>query len=59
MGDDSPDWKGDLVVNMADLGELGIAYATGYDFAWDLVYDGVINFADIAEFGLHLGEACP
>jgi len=54
----SPDNTGDLVVDIADIGDFAIDFAAGIGFRSDLVFDGIINIADVGEMALHLQEVC-
>lgn len=55
----SPDHDGNLVVDIADLGQLGVDYAGPYRFRWDLTHDGSVDLSDVASFARHFGDTCP
>lgn len=55
----SADITGDLVVNLADIGEFGIDFNGAYNFRSDFIPDGTINLADVGELGIANGSVCP
>lgn len=46
----SPDFNGDLSVNLTDLAPFSSGYTGAYDECADLFYDGIINLTDLALF---------
>jgi hypothetical protein len=56
----SPEYNGDLVINIADLGEFASDYINAqYDFHADFDGDGVENLADLGIFAAVNGTGCP
>lgn len=55
----SPDFNGDLRVNLADVQLFAADLAAGYDFRTDLHRDGVLNLADLGRLAASLGAQCP
>ena len=57
----SPDITGDLIVDLADIGEFSVDfYSPGrYVFRSDFKPDGGLDLSDIAILAVAYGEACP
>jgi len=55
----SPDNTGDLVVDIADLGDFSDDLQNNPGaFRSDLIFDGILNIADVGEYALHHGTTC-
>jgi hypothetical protein len=55
----SPDLNGDLVVNLADFGDFGVDFKSGYAFRSDFDSNLTTNLGDFGIFGSAFGESCP
>jgi hypothetical protein len=56
----SPDINGDLVVNLADLGDFaGDFNDPAYNFRSDFTCDGTENLADVGDFASANASSCP
>jgi hypothetical protein len=55
----SPDFNGDLEVNVGDLVSFSVDYAGDYDERSDLVHNGQIDLSDLTVFAAHYGHGCP
>lgn len=52
----SPDLNGDLVINLIDITRFATIIHTGYDYAADFHWDGVVNMVDLVIFAQHFGH---
>lgn len=53
----SPDIDGDLLVDLADVGNFASDY-NAYGLRSDLVWDGLVNLVDVGAFSLSYGKSC-
>lgn len=56
----SPDINGDIVVNLADLGDFAADFNDpAYNFRSDFTCDGAENLADVGDFAVANAQSCP
>jgi hypothetical protein len=55
----SPDNNGDLLVNLADFGNFGSDFGSGYAFRSDYDSNLVTNLGDFGTFGTAFDTSCP
>jgi hypothetical protein len=55
----SPDFNGDLLVNLSDIGLFAQAYRGSVSYRYDLNFDGALSLSDVGDFSSHLGASCP
>jgi hypothetical protein len=56
----SPDINGDIVVNLADLGDFAADFNDpAYNFRSDFTCDGAENLADVGDFAIANAQSCP
>jgi len=56
----SPDINGDLQVNLADVSDFAVDFASPAGAPRsDMNHDGAVNLADVGVFAAHLGASCP
>jgi len=54
----SPDLNGDLLVNLSDIAPFTMDLFGEYHYRSDLMWDGVINLADVVLFTRSIGVVC-
>jgi subtilisin-like proprotein convertase family protein len=54
----SPDFNGDLVVDLGDVGDFSQIYGMEYDYAADFAWDGKVNLGDVGVLSEALGRTC-
>lgn len=55
----SPDFNGDLHVNLTDVQLFAADLTTGYTFRADLYRDGVLNLSDLGKLAAGMAAQCP
>lgn len=54
----SPDFNGDLVVDLIDLSGFAAAYFVPATYCFDYYWDGLMTLQDLALFSQHYGDEC-
>ena len=55
----SPDFNGDLVVNLTDVALFTMGFYGSYSYTNDLHWDGTVNLSDLGELARAIGATCP